>query len=61
MNDLVVGFGLVLVIEGLLWGLSPGTALRVLESAATTPESTLRRLGWVSVAAGLVLVWVIRG
>ncbi len=61
MNDLIVGIGLVLVIEGLLWGLSPATAVKVLELAAQTPEGTLRRLGWLSVAAGVLLVWLIRG
>ena len=61
MDDLVVGVGLVLVIEGLLWGLSPHTALRVLAAAATTPTATLRRLGWLSVAAGVGIVWLIRG
>lgn len=61
MSDLAVGFGLVLVIEGLLWGLSPQTALKVLETAAAMPEQLLRRLGWLSVAAGMVVVWLIRG
>lgn len=61
MNDLVIGLALVLVIEGLLWALSPATALRVLETAAATPEGVLRRLGWLSVAAGAVLVWLMRG
>ena len=39
MNDLVVGFGLVLVIEGLLWALAPHLAIRFLEGASATPES----------------------
>lgn len=32
MSDLVVGLGLVLVIEGLLWALVPNLAARLLEA-----------------------------
>ena len=61
MNDLVVGLGLVLVIEGLLWALVPNLAARLLEAAANVPQNTLRIAGWSSVLAGLLLVWIIRG
>ncbi len=61
MSDLVVGLGLVLVIEGLLWALLPRLATRLLEGAAATPESTLRIAGWSAVFLGLGLVWLIRG
>jgi len=61
MSDLVVGFGLVLVIEGLLWALAPHLAMRLLQGAATTPEGTLRIAGWTAVGLGLGLVWLIRG
>ena len=61
MSDLVVGFGLVLVIEGLLWALVPNLAMRMLEAAASVPPSTLRIAGWSSVLIGLGLVWIIRG
>lgn len=61
MSDLIVGLGLVLVLEGLMWALSPGLAQRLLEMASTTPQATLRTTGWIAVAAGLVLVWLVRG
>jgi uncharacterized protein YjeT (DUF2065 family) len=61
MNDLVVGFALVLVIEGLLWALAPHLAIRFLEGASATPESTLRIAGWTAVGVGAGLVWLIRG
>jgi uncharacterized protein YjeT (DUF2065 family) len=61
MSDLVVGLGLVLVIEGLLWAVAPHLAMRILEGAATTPEGTLRIAGWTAVALGVGLVWLIRG
>ncbi len=61
MNDLIVGFGLVLVIEGLLWAVAPHLAIRMLEGAAMTPQATLRIAGWTAVALGLAIVWLIRG
>jgi uncharacterized protein len=61
MNDLVVGLGLVLVIEGLLWAVAPHLAMRILEGAASAPQSSLRIAGWTAVAIGVGLVWLIRG
>lgn len=61
MNDLVVGIGLVLVIEGLLWALVPNLATRMLEAAALVSQNALRIAGWSSVLIGLGLVWIIRG
>lgn len=61
MNDLAVAFGLVLVIEGLLWALMPHLARRFLEMAAETPEATLRTAGWLAVIAGATIVWLVRG
>ena len=61
MNDLLVGFGLVLVIEGLLWAAFPSLALRLLMAAAETPEQMMRTAGALAMAAGVVIVWAIRG
>lgn len=61
MADLVVGIGLVLVIEGLLWALVPNFAERLMEAAASVPQGSLRLAGWTSVLIGLGLVWMIRG
>ena len=61
MSDLIVGFGLVLVIEVLLWAVAPHLAMRFLQGAAATPETTLRVAGWTAVCLGVGLVWLIRG
>lgn len=61
MSDFVVGIGLVLVIEGLLWGLAPQLAFRLLQAAITTPEERLRIGGAIAVAFGVLLVWLARG
>ncbi|MFO7476861.1 MAG: DUF2065 domain-containing protein [Methyloceanibacter sp.] len=61
MSTLAVAFGLVLVIEGSLWALSPGLGRKFLEVVAETPESTLRIVGATAAAAGVLLIWLVRG
>ena len=61
MDDLAVAIGLVLVIEGLLWALIPGLGRKLLEAASETPESSLRLAGTAAVAAGVLIVWLVRG
>lgn len=61
MGDLVVAVALVLVIEGLLWALAPGFARRMLETAAATPDRQLSMAGWLAVAAGVAIIWLVRG
>ncbi len=61
MTNLAVALGLVLVIEGSLWALAPGIGRRLLEVAAETPESTLRLVGAAAVAAGVLVIWLVRG
>jgi uncharacterized protein YjeT (DUF2065 family) len=61
MSDLAVAFGLVLVIEGLLWALVPRLGRKVLEATAEVPESSLRLAGALAVAAGVLVVWMVRG
>jgi uncharacterized protein YjeT (DUF2065 family) len=61
MSDLAVALGLVLVIEGTLWALAPGLGRKFLQATAEMPESNLRLAGAVAVAAGVALIWLIRG
>lgn len=61
MNDLLVAFGLVLVIEGLIWAVAPDVGRRLLEVASHTPNRSLQIAGWTAVAVGLGLVWLLRG
>lgn len=61
MNDILVAIGLVLAIEGLVWALAPGFAMRLLAIAAQTPPEQLRAAGWMAVATGGFLIWLIRG
>ena len=61
MSDLVVGLGLVLVIEGLLWAAFPGAASAMLAMAAQAPEHNVRIGGTVAIVAGVLVVWLVRG
>ena len=61
MDDFIVALGLVFVIEGLVFSAFPATAKRAMESVQLAPDATLRIVGIVSAAVGLVLVWAIRG
>ena len=61
MSNLAVAVGLILVIEGSLWALAPGLARKFLEVAAETPESTLRMVGALAAAAGVLVIWIVQG
>ena len=61
MTDLAVGFGLVLVLEGLLWAVAPQTARRMLETVSEIPVNQVKMAGLVSVASGVFVVWLARG
>lgn len=61
MSDIVVAFGLVLVIEGLIWALLPRLGINMLAAAAKMPEQSLRLAGACAMAAGVALVWLVRG
>ena len=61
MSDFVVALGLVLVIEGLLCAAFSTMVLPLLEALSQTDESVIRTAGALSIAAGVVIVWFIRG
>jgi uncharacterized protein YjeT (DUF2065 family) len=61
MSDLAVAFGLVLVIEGLIWALLPSFGKGFLEAALRLPEGDLRLAGASSIALGVLIIWLIRG
>jgi uncharacterized protein YjeT (DUF2065 family) len=61
MSDLAVAVGLVLVIEGTLWALAPRLGRKFLEATAEMPESSLRLAGALAVAAGVLIIWLVRG
>lgn len=61
MSDLIVALGLVLVIEGIIYGGLPQVAKRLAAEVLTIPDSTLRIAGIGAAILGLVIVWAVRG
>lgn len=61
MDFLLTVLGLVLVLEGMPWFLSPVRVKRLLRTIAATPDSSLRAVGLVFMLAGLWLVYLGRG
>lgn len=61
MEFLVVVIGVVLIFEGLPWFLSPGSAKKVLVQLITLDDRKLRGIGLMLMAAGLLLVYLVKG
>ena len=61
MTDFIAALGLVLVIEGVIYGGFPNLARRLASTVLSSPENTLRIMGLVAIAAGVGVVWLSRG
>ena len=61
MHDFLAALGLVLVIEGLVYGAMPGLARRMAEDVKRMPETALRIGGIAAMVAGVLIVWLVRG
>ena len=61
MSDFFAALGLVLVIEGLVYGGFPELAKRLATEVHGTPEPVLRVAGLAAIAAGVGIVWLVRG
>ena len=59
-TDFLVGVGILLVLEGLMFAASPAWMRQAMKSALATPDNILRAVGLVSAVAGLILIWFIR-
>ncbi|MCD0416245.1 MAG: DUF2065 domain-containing protein [Rhodopseudomonas sp.] len=58
--DLLIGVGLLFVLEGLIFAASPNWMRRAMKSALETPDNVLRAVGIGSAVAGLLLIWLVR-
>jgi uncharacterized protein len=61
MTDLATALALLLVLEGLLWAVSPNGMKRAAAMALSLPNEQLRIGGLIGVAIGVLLVWLLRG
>ena len=60
MGWILLGLGLVLVIEGLVFALAPSRLDEVVELIRQIPPETRRLMGLCAVAIGVLLVWIAR-
>ena len=60
MEFVILGLGLVLVFEGLVFALAPSRLEELVRIIAEMPIDTRRALGLGSVAIGARLVWLAR-
>lgn len=61
MADFLAAMGLVLVVEGLVYGGFPGLAKKLGAEVQSMPEATLRGFGIGAIALGVGIVWLVRG
>ncbi|MCV3208983.1 DUF2065 family protein [Mesorhizobium sp. YC-39] len=61
MQDFLAAMGLVLVIEGLVYGCFPGLARKLAGEVLAMPENALRIAGLAAIVIGVGIVWLVRG
>lgn len=59
-GDLLVGVGIMLVLEGLLFTALPNWMRGAMKSALSSPDNILRAVGLTSAVVGLILIWLVR-
>jgi uncharacterized protein YjeT (DUF2065 family) len=60
MKELLIGLGVLCVIEGLTFAAFPQAMRRAMEAALEHSENLLRITGLSVAVAGLLLIWLIR-
>jgi uncharacterized protein YjeT (DUF2065 family) len=61
VRDFLAAIGLVLVVEGLVYGGFPGLAKKLAGEVLSMPENALRVAGLIAIAVGVGVVWLVRG
>ncbi|MET2826138.1 DUF2065 domain-containing protein [Mesorhizobium shangrilense] len=61
MQDFFAAIGLVLVVEGLVYGGFPEFAKKLAGEVLSMPENVLRIAGLAAIAVGVGIVWLVRG
>jgi hypothetical protein len=61
VQDFLAAIGLVLVVEGLIYGGFPLLAKKLAGEVLSMPENALRLAGLAAIAIGVGIVWMVRG
>jgi len=59
-ESIIPALALVLIIEGMLPFLSPGKWRQTMLQAAQLPDKSLRSLGFVSMLAGVIILYIVQ-
>ena len=60
MNELIIAFGLLLFIEGVLYALIPSKMKNMLKKIDTIKESQLRSGGLIFAIIGFLIIWYLK-
>jgi len=60
-NDLLAALALVLVIEGLMPFMNPRAYKNTMMQMLTFPEKSIRMIGFGSMIAGVLMLYLVRG
>lgn len=60
MTDLIVGFGLLLAIEGAAYAIFPNAMRRMVARILSEPTERVRNFGIFTAVVGVGLVWLVR-
>lgn len=61
MHELAIGFGLFLVLEGLIYAAFPSGVKNLARLVPEIPDHTLRNFGVVAMIIGVGLIWIVKG
>ena len=61
MNELIIGFGLFLFIEGILYAIFPSKMKSMLRKLEFVKDSQLRLGGLIFAVLGFVIIYYIKG
>ncbi|MBL4692821.1 MAG: DUF2065 domain-containing protein [Magnetovibrio sp.] len=61
MSELITAFGLMLVIEGLLYAMCPGFMRKAMAQMLILPDHQMRTTALVTACLGVGVVWLVRG
>ena len=60
MDELIIAFGLLLILEGLLYAMFPSHMKNMLNQIKELPASKLRSGGLVFAIIGFIIIWFIK-
>ncbi len=61
MVDLITALGLAITIEGIAYALFPDGMKKMMAQVLTLPSANIRAAGLAAAAAGIFILWLVRG